>query len=383
MVSAVRRGQSQRQVAKRFGVRLRTVQKWLAKAAGQRLDRVSWESRSTAPHRTRRTPAAMERKILAIREHLRRHSALGEFGAAAILRELQAQQVAGIPSLRTIGRILQRQGVLDGRRRVRRPAPLPGWYLPPLAAAQVELDSFDTIEDLAIRSGPHLTILTGVALHSGLPMAWPERSVLATTVVTKLVEHWRVLGLPAYVQFDNDHRFQGPQQYADVVGRVSRLCLSLGVTPVFVPPRETGFQAAIESFNGRWQAKVWQRFEHRSLRTLRSRSARYVEAVRERLAARIEAAPQRRPFPRRWQLNLQKHPQGTLIYIRRTDARGQVSLLGHGYKVARHWTSRLVRAEIDLTAEVIRIYALRRREPTQQPMPVEYPYHLPKRPFKE
>ncbi len=39
-----------------------------------------------------------------------------------------------------------------------------------------------------------------------------------------------------------------------------RLCLSLGVTAVFAPPRETGFQAAVESFNARWQAKVWQRF---------------------------------------------------------------------------------------------------------------------------
>jgi transposase len=383
MVAAVRRGQSQRQVARRFGVTLRTVQKWCTKAAGQHLDRVSWESSSTAPHRTRRTPRAMERRILAIRERLRRHSVLGEFGAAAIWRELQAQQVAGIPSVRTVGRILQRHGVLDGRRRVRRPAPLPGWYLPPLAAAQVELDSFDTIEDLVIRHGPHLTILTGVALHSGLPIAWPEQTVLATTVVAKLVEHWRCHGLPAYAQFDNDHRFQGPQQHADVVGRVSRLCLSLGVTPVFVPPRETGFQAAIESFNGRWQAKLWQRFEHRSLRTLRSRSARYVDAVRERLAARIEAAPVRRPFPSHWQLNLQQHPQGTLIYIRRTDTRGRVTLLGHVYNVARHWTNRLIRAEIDLTAEVIRIYALRRREPTQQPLLIEHSYHLPKRPFKE
>lgn len=382
MVAAVRRGQSQRQVARRFGVSLRTVQKWLAKAQGQRLDRVCWESESTAPHHTRRTPLAMERKVLAIRQQLRR-SPLGEFGAEAILRELQAQQASGTPSSRTIGRILQRHGVLDGRRRVRRPAPVRGWYLPRLATAQVELDSFDTIEDLAIRGGPHLTILTGVALHSGLSVAWPERSVLATTVVTKLIEHWRQWGLPAYVQFDNDHRFQGPQQYPDIVGRVSRMCLSLGVTPVFAPPRETGFQASIESFNGRWQQKVWQRFEHRSLRTLRSRSTRYLEAVRERLSERIDSGPPRRPFPTDWKLNLQEHPQGTLIYIRRTNAQGQVTLLGHRYKTVRHWKNRLIRAEIDLTSSVIRIYALRRREPSQQPLLVEYPYQLPKRPFKE
>src|SRR5260370_40412084 len=46
-------------------------------------------------------------------------------------------------------------------------------------------------------------------------------------------------------------------RYPDALGRIIRLCLSLDVVPVFVPPRETGFQAMIESYNGWWQAKVW------------------------------------------------------------------------------------------------------------------------------
>ncbi len=107
-----------------------------------------------------------------------------------------------------------------------------------------------------------MTIFTGTSLLGGLPAAWPRTSVAATTVLECLIEHWRAFGLPGFAQFDNDNRFTGPRQYLDAVGRVIRLCLSLGVTPVFAPPNETGFQAAIESFNGLWQAKVWQRFEH-------------------------------------------------------------------------------------------------------------------------
>jgi hypothetical protein len=53
-----------------------------------------------------------------------------------------------------------------------------------------------------------------------------------------------------YAQFDNDPLFEGPQIHPDTIGRVARACLGLGVVPVFVPPRETGFQAAIEGFNG-------------------------------------------------------------------------------------------------------------------------------------
>lgn len=255
--------------------------------------------------------------------------------------------------------------------------------MPDLAAEKVELESFDTIEGLAIRGGPHLTVLTGISLHGGLPAAWPERSISAKSVVEKLVEQWRQVGLPAYAQFDNDQRFTGPRQYPDTVGRVSRLCLLLGVIPVFAPPNETGFQAAIESFNGRWQAKVWSRFEHKTLGALQNRSVKYVAAARQRNAARIQSAPQRRPFPKRWRLDLQKHPRGTIVYIRRTNDKGHVNLLGRRFSVDPHWLHRLVRAEVDLSAGTIGIHALRRRAPTEQPLLNQAPYELPKRKFTE
>jgi len=383
MVAAVRRGVSQRSVAVQFGVALRTVQRWVERAKGRRLDRVDWSGLSPTPKRTRRTDPVIEQRVLTIRCWLKDHSVLGEYGAAAIRREMEARKIEPCPSIPTIGRILQRRGVLDGRKRTRRPPPPQGWYLPDVAAKKVELDTFDTIEGLAIRGGPHLAVLTGVSLHGGLVAAWPARSVSAKSTLDALVEHWREVGLPAYAQFDNDNRFTGPRQHPDAVGRVIRMCLSLDVTPVFVVPTEHGFQAAIESFNGRWQAKVWSRFEHRSLRGLKTRSAKYIAAARSRAAARIESAPSRRPFPKRWRLNLQKQPQGKIIYIRRTNDTGRISLLGHTFAVDRHWLHRLVRAEVDLNANQLRLFALRRREPTDQPLLNELPYTLPKKRFNE
>ena len=383
MVAAVRRGASQRSVANEFGVTLGIVQRWVARAKGRRLDRADWTELPPNPKRTRRTKPAIEQRVLTIRQWLKDHSVLGEYGAAAIRREMESQKVQPCPSIPTISRILQRRGVLDGRKRTRRPPPPRGWYLPDVAAEKVELDSFDTIEGLAIRGGPHLTVFTGVSLHGGLVAAWPARSVSAKTTLDALVEHWREVGLPAYAQFDNDNRFTGPRQHPDAVGRVVRMCLSLDVTPVFVVPTEHGFQAAIESFNGRWQAKVWSRFEHRSLRGLKTRSAKYITAARNRAAARIEAAPPRLPFPKHWRLNLQKRPEGKIIYLRRTNDKGHVSLLGHSFQVDRHWLHRLVRAEVDLNANQLRIFALRRRQPTDQPLLQEIPYTLPSKRFKE
>jgi hypothetical protein len=325
----------------------------------------------------------MEDLILAVREELKQTSALGDFGAAAIHREMVEGGHAPVPCVRTIGYVLERRGALDGRRKFLRPAPPRGWYLPDVARGEAELDSFDVVEGLVIRGGTHVEVLNGTSLHGGLVTCRPMASVTAKSVVEALVEHWRECGLPDYAQFDNDTRFQGPHQHPDAVGRVARLCLSLGVTPVFVPPRETGFQAMVENLNCRWQGKVWARFQHASLASLQGCTERYVAASRCRAAARIDSAPTRRSFPKRWRLNLDAPPRGGMIYLRRTSENGTASLLGRTFEVAPSWAHRLVRAVVDLGEETIRFYALRRREPGQQPLLGGVPYSLPKRPFKE
>src|SRR3954462_6524614 len=297
MVAAARAGQPLRAVARRFGVGVATVAYWVGRAKGQRLDRVDWSDRSSAPHQTRRTDPLTEDRVLQARSDLAQ-SDLGAIGADAIRQRLRDQGVAAVPAVRTINRILGRRGALDGRPRTRRPPPPTGWYLPEVARAGAELDSIDVVEGLVIRDGPHVEVLNVVSLHGGLIDSWPvEAPVTSALIVQSLVEHWREVGLPGYAQFDNDMIFHGTHRYPDAWGRVIRLCLSLGVVPVFVPPQERGFQAMIESFNGWWQARVWARFQHASLGELQQRSLRHVRALRAQRAARIEAAPHRRPFP--------------------------------------------------------------------------------------
>jgi hypothetical protein len=383
MVAAVRRRQSLRGVARHFGVGIATVAHWVERAKGQRLDRVDWSDRSHAPHQPRRTDTALEDRVLKTRSALA-HGDLGAIGAAAIRQALQEQGVAPLPALRTINRLLARRGALDGRRRIRRPPPPRGWYLPEVATAQAELDSFDIVEGLVLRDGPQVEGLNGVSLHGGLVVSWPMLSpVTAVLTVRALVEHWRGVGWPGYTQFDNDMIFQGSHRYPDALGRIIRVCLSLDVVPVFVPPRETGFQAMIESYNGWWQAKVWSRFQHANLEDLQGHSQRYVQALRQQRAARLEAAPDRRAFPGAWKLDLKKRPRGRLVYLRRSNGSSAVTLLGQTWPLGQVWPNRLVRCEVDLTQDQIRFFTLRRKEPTSQPQILEVAYRLPARGFQD
>jgi len=358
------------------------VQYWVRRAQGQRLDRIEFCNHSPGLSKAvNRICRAIERQVLSLRKKLREHSPLGECGAARIRQELLSLRITPVPCVRTIGRILQRFGVLDGRRRVRRPPPPKGWYLPSVARVQAEIDSFDTITDLVIKGGYDVTVLNGISLHGGLPASWPEPRLTAKIAVERLLEHWQIYGLPTYVKFDNDTIFQGAHQWPNSFGRVTRLCLQLGVTPVFTPPREPGFQAEIESFNGRWQRAVWHRFVHRNIKALKSRSDRFLKAIHVQSAQRIQSAPERRELSTHFRPDYHRSLSGTVIFLRRTDATGRVGCLGHHWLVDRNWPHRLVRIEVDLTAKKLRFYALRRREPYAQPLLKTIVYHPPKHPF--
>lgn len=355
-------GLGQREIARRTRVSLGTVQRWIARSSepdGSFPDRVSGRA-------SNRTPPETEIRILDSRLRLK-NSALGEVGAEAIHRDM-TERGESPPSVSTIGRVLARSGALDGKKRTRRPPPPQGWYLPDVAAKEAELDQFDAVVGLVIRGGTDVEVLNGVSLHGGLVASWPQPSVTTDSTLLRLVEHWREFGLPAYAQFDNDTRFQGAHQFKDSLGRVVRLCLSLGVTPVFAPPREPGLQNAVESYNGRWQAKVWNGWEHADLPELQERSFAYVAASRKRHARRIESAPGRTPFPPSWTPKKRFPLLDKVIFIRRADEKGRVGLLGHLFEVDSSRPHRLVKAEVRYDQDRIDFFALRRAEPESQPL---------------
>ena len=388
MVEAVRAGQSLRQVAITFRVSVSTVAYWVEQAGNDRIDRARFAN--LKPGRaSNRTSTRIEQRILRTRRALRDHSVLGEYGGDAISLALQQHApvpsratVKPVPARATIYRILERHGALDAAHRQRRPAPPKGWYLSDLAAANTELDSFDFIEDLKIANGPLVSVLTGVSLHAGLCAAWVMPQPSAKITINALLSRWREYGLPGYAQFDNDTIFQGAHQFADTVGRVSRLCLALGVVPVFAPPREPGFQNAIEGFNALWQTKVWQRHLFTDLNALQSISTRYITAHHAKTAMRREAAPKRRRFPARFTFNLHAPLAGTMIFLRRSNEHGEVNLIGRTFHVAEHWLHRLVRCEVDFTHQQIRFHALRRRDPADHPLLSTIEYPRPHKPFK-
>lgn len=367
MVAVVRNGFSLRAVAREFRVDHSVVRRWVVFAGARRLDRVDFTSRPSIPKTIRRISPELEQLILDVRTWLREESALGEYGPAAICAELIARHVAPPPSTTTIKRVLRRRGVLDGKRRVRRPAPPPGWYLPNVAAGKMEIDSCDVIEDLKIDGGPLVDIFNTVALLGKRVRSWAvEAPMPGNFACSSLLRLWREVGLPHFAQFDNDTRFTGGARWPNTLGTMIRLCLALEVTPVFAPPHEHGMQNAVEGANARFMAKVWRRFHHQNIDSLQMCAVRYEDAANQKSAPAIDSAPTRRPLPKRKHILLPADPLGVVIFVRRTTAASCLTVLGREYSLPSPWPHRLVRCEVDLTGRQLRFVGLRRQAHSDQ-----------------
>ena len=82
-------------------------------------------------------------------------------------------------------------------------------------------------------------------------------------------------------------------------------------------------------------------------------------------------------------MDLQTLVRGRLVYLRRTNALGEVEVLGRSFEVDRQWVNRLVRIVVDLKAGRLRCYRLRRREPSDQPLLREIRHRVPDRGLRE
>jgi len=67
---------------------------------------------------------------------------------------------------------------------------LAGW-----GRQKAEVDQFDIVEGLVIRGGTDVFVLNGISLHGGLAVSWPGPALTAKSVVERLTEHSRKVGL--------------------------------------------------------------------------------------------------------------------------------------------------------------------------------------------
>lgn len=221
------------------------------------------------------------------------------------------------------------------------------------------------VEGLRLRRRGRIEVINVISLWGNRPDSTAAPAIRTGQVIALLRKRWRRDGLPAHVQFDNDTIFTGAHAKRTYLGRVVHLCLCAGVTPVFVVPLQPGFQAMIEAYNRRWQDRVWKRWRHPSLPALQCRSDAFVSAWwHAKAACGHEQAPLRSP----WREPARQPRTHRIVMLRRLDEQGRVTLCAQCLRITKRWACRLVRCEINVKTQTVKVFGLTRRDPKRQPL---------------
>ena len=86
-----------------------------------------------------------------------------------------------------------------------------------------------------------------------------QRTKQDRQVASSLLRCWKTVGLPDFLQLDNELSFRGSNKYPRSPGLVIRLCLHFGVQPVFIPIAEPWRNGVIEKFNDTYNKKFFRR----------------------------------------------------------------------------------------------------------------------------
>ncbi len=82
--------------------------------------------------------------------------------------------------------------------------------------------------------------------------------------------------LSNYLQMDNGASFIGDLIHSRHFSRVVRLCLHLGVEPVFIALSKLLMNGRIEDFNGDFGEKLWEREQWTDLEHIRSEAKTFL-----------------------------------------------------------------------------------------------------------
>jgi len=308
-------------------------------------------SHSRRPHAT---PQAYPPRIVQLIVRTRRRlvkQAVGLSGPRAIRRELRKVLGPAAPSLTTIKRVLQTHHLIA--------TPAPPAYCPkPLLTVTGTLHALDwTCRYLD--GGPKVYAFHTLNLHTRAGAQTIATDKSTDTVIRHCLDTWKTLGIPQFLQLDNDAAFCGGYKAPRLFGQFVRLCLYLGIELIFLPVAEPERNGEVEEFNGLWGGPAfWERHRFASVRQVERTSPTFVhwyltDYTPPALAGLTPHQAQRCESQRRLTATQIAHlpdslplTAGRLHFIRQVKPDGTISILNETWKVSKRLAGQYVWATI-------------------------------------
>ena len=268
-VNCFLKGESISAIAQKLGYSRAWVYKWIERYQAQQETEFWQADQSKAPHsNSRQVPGDVREAVKLARLHLYNQ---GLFcGAQAISWELEALQVSPLPSLRTISRIVQREGLTH--RRTGRYEPKGKRYPQLSAAVANEVHQSDYVGPCYLSGPLRFYSMNSVDLATGRCAVTPVLNKAAQSAIDAIWGNWWRLGVPKHQQVDNEMVLYGSQNHPRGMGCLIRLCLANEVEPWFIPLAEPWRNGVVEKFNDHYRSGFLRRVTMKGIDELRRES---------------------------------------------------------------------------------------------------------------
>jgi len=187
-------------------------------------------------------------------------------------------------------------------------------------------------------------------------------------VAASLLRCWKAIGLPDFLQLDNELSFRGSNRHPRSPGLVIRLCLYFEVQPVFIPIGEPWRNGAIEKFNDTYNKKFFRRqwFANYSMLKRQSKNFQRFHNKHHRYSCLkgktpLEFVQQDGYKPIKIGGNtklpdLNTVPDGNIILIRFIRSDRLLDIFGEKFKVSKNLVYSYVKAVIVTKIGALQIY---------------------------
>jgi len=301
-----------------------------------------------------------ESVICSIRKRLANRK-YAQKGALPIQWELKKLKVQKIPHIWTINRILKRNNLLkEPEKYVKRNKPYPVIK----AKKPNVLHELDLVGPRYLKKANKFYSIHIIDVFSNSVCIRPISNKKDISITEFILFAWKKLGLPKFLQVDNELSFKGSNLYPRSFGKVIRLCLFLGVEIVFVPESEPWRQGVVEKFNDTYdkmflRSQNFKDFKHLNkeyyvFERFHNKNHRYAKLK----GKTPEKAHSEVSFKKLPGIDLNNIPwrDGKVSFVRLTDKKGNVRFFSETFKVNKELVHEYVKGTIFTKQEKLKFY---------------------------
>ncbi len=370
-VNRRQRGERPSKICKSLGRSRSWLKKWVERynSSNKRSEEKWFKEKSRAPKNVhRRTDSEIEQLVITVRKSLlegttedTKYRCIGAVEIQFRMHELGYSEDES-PSMSTIKRIIKRNGlVVQNRKRyIRCKSKKRYTLLNPTKANDVH--QMDFVGPRHIKGYGRISSLNLIDVVSSKAHIQQYAGQTMDNVIEFLLECWTENAIPNYLQMDNGASFIGDVIHSRHFSRVVRLCLHLGVDPVFIAPRKPWMNGKIEGFNGDFGAKLWEREQWTDLEHIRGEAKIFLMRHNNRQDWKhrktdLDAVMDRK-LPEDFEIDVHNLPitEGKVHFIRLVLESGTISVLNEDFDVGESLAHEYVWATIDTKQEQLMIY---------------------------